>query len=99
MQRYARHLGDQPDPTIVQPTRLDPRRSSQVCGQCHSVWEFYDAGAERRANSHGFPYRPGGELRDTRFMPQPMARRDPGALAAFVERDPAFVTGSSGPTA
>ena len=94
LQRYARHLGDQPDPTIVQPTRLDPRRSSQVCGQCHSVWEFYDAGAERRANSHGFPYRPGGELRDTRFMPQPMARRDPAALAAFVERDPAFVTGS-----
>ena len=94
LQRYARHLGDQPDPTIVQPARLDPRRSSQVCGQCHSVWEFYDAGAERRANSHGFPYRPGGELRDTRFMPQPMARRDPAALAAFVERDPAFVTGS-----
>ena len=94
LQRYAQHLGDQPDPTIVQPTRLDPRRSSQVCGQCHSVWEFYDAGAERRANSHGFPYRPGGELRDTRFMPQPMARRDPAALAAFVQQDPAFVTGS-----
>ena len=94
LQRYARHFGDQPDPTIVQPTRLDPQRSSQVCGQCHSVWEFYDADAERRANSDGFPYRPGGDLRDTRYMPQPMARRDPAALAAFVERDPAFVSGS-----
>ena len=94
LQRYALHLGDRPDPTIVQPARLDPNRSSQVCGQCHSVWEFYDADGERRANSDGFPYRPGDELRDTRFMPQPMAQRDSPALAAFVERDPAFVTGS-----
>ena len=94
LQRYALHLGDRPDPTIVQPARLDPNRSSQVCGQCHSVWEFYDADGERQANSDGFPYRPGDELRDTRFMPQPMAQRDSPALAAFVERDPAFVTGS-----
>ena len=94
LQRYALHLGDRPDPTVVQPARLDPQRSSQVCGQCHSVWEFYDADGERRANSDGFPYRPGDDLRDTRFMPQPMAQRDSPALAAFVERDPAFVTGS-----
>ena len=94
LQRYALHLRDHPDATIVQPAHLDPRRSSQVCGQCHSVWEFYDAGGERRANERGFPYRPRGELRDTRFLPQPMARRDPAALAAFIERDPAFVSGS-----
>lgn len=95
--RYASHLGEGPDPTIVLPTRLDPQRSSQVCGQCHSVWEFRDPEDERRANTHGFPYRPGDELRATRFLPQPMAQRDSPELAAFIARDPAFVTGSFWP--
>lgn len=95
--RYVRHLGGRPDPTIVLPTRLDPQRSSQVCGQCHSVWEFRSAADERRANAHGFPYRPGAELRATRFLPQPTAQRDSPELAAFVARDPAFVTGSFWP--
>ena len=92
--RYRRHLGDQPDSTIVQPALLNPQRSSQVCGQCHSVWEFYNAEDERYANTHGFPYRPGDELRDTRFMPQPMEQADSAALRAFIRRDPDFVNGS-----
>lgn len=95
--RYGRHLGDRPDPTIVLPTRLDPQRSSQVCGQCHSVWEFRSAADERRANAHGFPYRPGADLRATRFLPQPAAQRESPELAAFIARDPAFVTGSFWP--
>ena len=97
LRRYRLHLTGDPDPTIVQPARLDPQRSSQVCGQCHSVWEFYDAAGERRANADGFPYRPGDELRDTRFVPQPMADRDASALQAFIDRDPEFVTGSFWP--
>ena len=39
LRRYRLHFSGQPDPTIVQPALLDPRRSSQVCGQCHSVWK------------------------------------------------------------
>ena len=97
LRRYRRHLSDLPDPTIVQPALLDPQRSSQVCGQCHSVWEFYDAEGERRANREGFPYRPGDELRDTRYMPQPMEQWDSPALVAFIEHDPEFVTGSFWP--
>ena len=97
LRRYQRHFSDQPDSTIVQPALLDPQRSSQVCGQCHSVWEFYDAEGERRANREGFAYRPGDELRDTRYMPQPMEQWDSPALAAFIEHDPEFVTGSFWP--
>ena len=92
--RYRHHVSDRRDSTIVQPALLDPQRSSQVCGQCHSVWEFYDTDGERLANEHGFPYRPGDELRDTRFLPQPTEQRDSPLLAAFVARDPAFVIGS-----
>ncbi|MDX1555019.1 MAG: cytochrome c3 family protein [Xanthomonadales bacterium] len=36
IQRHLAHLADQPDPTIVNPRRLDQQRSAEVCGQCHS---------------------------------------------------------------
>jgi len=55
----------------VLPTRLNPSLSSQVCGQCHGVWEFYDQQGERLANSAGLPYKPGDQLTSTRFMAQP----------------------------
>ncbi|MBI3493468.1 MAG: hypothetical protein HY047_17055, partial [Acidobacteria bacterium] len=51
--RYWLHLTGHADPTIVRPDRLDPKRASQVCGQCHSFWEFSDAASERRANVQG----------------------------------------------
>jgi hypothetical protein len=33
--RYALHLGDRPDPTIVNPARLGSARAADVCGRCH----------------------------------------------------------------
>ena len=94
VRRYRQHLGTDRDPTIVQPALLDPERSSQVCGQCHSVWEFYDADDERRANADGLPFRPGDELRETRYVAQPMRDPNDPVIVAFVERDPEFVDGS-----
>lgn len=91
--RYLLHFSDRPDPTIMEPTRLDPRRGSEVCGQCHSVWEFYDADDERQANNRGFPYRPGDELGATRFVAQPSADRESPAMLALLS-DPEYVRGS-----
>ena len=95
--RYLRHLTDERDPSIVHPAHLDPQRSSEVCGQCHSVWEFYDLAGEREANRDGLPYRPGDRLRDTRFVAQPMPDLDAPEITAFLERDPEFVRGSFWP--
>ena len=97
LRRYGLHMASDNDPTIVQPARLDPMRSSQICGQCHSVWEFYDASSERRANSHGLPYRPGDELRDTRFIAQPSVDRNSPNIQALIADDPEFVRGSFWP--
>ncbi len=94
LRRYGLHLTGDADPTIVQPATLDPQRSSQVCGQCHSVWEFYDLEGERRANRDGLPYRPGDELRDTRFVAQPAVDRTSADIRALVAADPEFVRGS-----
>ena len=92
--RYLSHFGVGSDSTIIQPALLDPQRSSQVCGQCHSVWEFYSPADERVANREGFPYRPGDELTDTRFIAQPMRNRNEPTLQNFLAQDPEFVRGS-----
>lgn len=95
IRRYLSHLGGSADDTtITQPALLDPQRSSQVCGQCHSVWEFYGPEDERVANADGFPYRPGDELTDTRFVAQPRQNLDSPTMRDFVAQDPEFVRGS-----
>ncbi len=64
LRRYALHFADKGDPTIVQPGRLDSRRSSEVCGQCHGV-ALSDA---RRWLAEGPSFRPGERLENHRFM-------------------------------
>ena len=89
--RYALHLTKSADASIVDPARLDPRRSAQVCGQCHSFWEFGDQAAERDANARGLPYRPGDDLRATRFIVQPTVNGGSATMQRFVADDPGFI--------
>ena len=35
VRRYALHLAGRADPTIVNPSRLSPARSADLCGRCH----------------------------------------------------------------
>lgn len=91
--RYGLHLTGRADETIVQPQRLNPKLSSQVCGQCHSVWEYYDPSGERQANADGLPFRPGDELSKTRFIVQPNRNMDSPTLKALLADDPTFLSG------
>jgi hypothetical protein len=64
LRRYMQRLSGKPDPTIVNPARLDPMRSTQVCGSCHADLE-YDFN-EKSLNEwfrDGFRFRPGDDLR------------------------------------
>ena len=54
VRRYVRHLSGAADPSIVQPQHLLPARTSEVCGQCHGVWNYYQRDDERRVNSRRF---------------------------------------------
>jgi hypothetical protein len=90
--RYSLHLSGGTDSTVVQPLRLDPGRSSQVCGQCHSLWEFYDRNGERRANLYGLPYRPGDDLSATQFIVQPTRNLQSATMKALLRDDPRFVS-------
>ncbi len=83
LRRYRLRLASRPDPTIVNPARLDARAASQVCGQCHGINLF--KGHVRR---DGKRYRPGGELGETRIIMRATekARREAEDALAATER-------------
>jgi hypothetical protein len=92
LRRYGLHFAGGPDSTIVQPARLPAQRSSEVCGQCHGLWEFYDARGERDANHNGLPFRPGDELARTRFIVQPSTNMGSATMKQLLADDPGFVS-------
>ena len=59
---------DDEDTNLVNPDHLSHQRSSQVCGQCHSVFEFFDAQGEQNFDRDGFAFRPGGDLHESRHV-------------------------------
>ena len=59
LRRYALHLGGRGDPTIVNPSRLTPARSADLCGRCHGQRITDDIG---RFLDHGDPFVPGDDL-------------------------------------
>ncbi len=61
--RYQYRLGDEVDPTIVNPEHLSAASSSQVCGQCHGMNIF-----KVRELREGVRYRAGGDLLETRII-------------------------------
>ena len=67
VRRYWSHLTGRIDPTTVQPARLDPKASSQVCGQCHGIWLFNESEAQGN-DEHGPRYRPGDDILKSRIL-------------------------------
>lgn len=76
--RYRSLLSGEPDDSIVNPAKLDPKRSTQVCGQCHGVFVMEDEYAMDYAYK-GPIYRPGDDLHKTRYFIQYPRRDDPDA--------------------
>ncbi|MFI4874833.1 MAG: cytochrome c3 family protein [Blastopirellula sp. JB062] len=58
----AAHRSGQGDGSIVNPAKLSHQRSSEVCGQCHSVHSTFDDAHAHRIDRQGGDYRPGDEL-------------------------------------
>ena len=77
LRRYRFHLKGAPDPSIVQPARLSHQRSSQVCGQCHGILEFHEKDDFQQWMDHGYPYRPGQVLSETKLVVRFQDRQQP----------------------
>jgi predicted CXXCH cytochrome family protein len=69
LRRYGLHLSSKSDPTIVNPSKLDHRKSSEACGQCHGVYLMRDEYAMKSAYE-GSLYKPGDDLHKTRYYIQ-----------------------------
>lgn len=87
--RYRQHLGNSPDPTIINPAKLDHRQSSQVCGQCHGVYIMRDEFAMQSAYE-GPLYRPGENLDQTRYYIQHPAQEPSKERWEDLQRNPEF---------
>lgn len=74
---------------IVNPKKLDSKRSAQVCGQCHGVFVQKDEFAMDFAH-HGIDYFPGGDLHRTRYYIQHPAGSGDHAKKADLEKNPDF---------
>lgn len=59
VRRYFLHLGEERDPSIVNPAFLSPERSADVCGRCHGQRITDDVGAFLTG---GDPFVPGEDL-------------------------------------
>lgn len=74
--RYALHFQKRGDQSIVNPARLSTKRSSDVCGRCHSV---HSPRYEKDWEENGESFRPGEVLEEKmrihRTFKSPEARR------------------------
>lgn len=77
------------DRTIVNPAHLDPRRSSQVCGQCHGVYIMQNEFAMDYARQ-GPLFRPGDDLDRTRYYIQHPATDPTPERKEDMEKNPEF---------
>ena len=94
LRRYRLHLTGDRDPTIVNPTRLTARLSSQVCGQCHGTSLQYDRAGVPPPDAGALPYRPGSDLDRTHFVLQPTQNLDSPLMRTILESDPAALRDS-----
>jgi predicted CXXCH cytochrome family protein len=62
LRRLALFATGRPDPTIVNPARLPPARSAEICGRCHGQRLAADVGPFL---THGDPFVPGDDLSRT----------------------------------
>jgi predicted CXXCH cytochrome family protein len=73
---------------IIQPERLDAKRSSEICGFCHSM-KWMDRGEPWRGS--GFRYRPGDDLEATTPLIQPAKAASTPGLKEYLAKNPAVL--------
>jgi predicted CXXCH cytochrome family protein len=77
------------DTAIVNPKRLPPDRSAQVCGQCHAVIQSANESLFEDWFLFGIPYRPGDDLSETRTIASPSMPIE--ELNSILKGEPDFI--------
>jgi predicted CXXCH cytochrome family protein len=84
------------DAAIVNPKRLQPERSAQVCGQCHALVKFANSRLYVDWFLFGRDYRPGGDLSEKLLTVSP-SYMPIEQLKSIVKDQPGFIESSFWP--
>jgi hypothetical protein len=97
VRRYGKHFTTRRDTEIVQPERLPHDRSAEVCGQCHatSIWTSQEA--IDHWMRHGFRYRPGDKLAESKSIVRGKLEWNPPEIRAVLEHQPQFLANTFWP--
>ncbi len=95
--RYAQHWAADGDPSIVQPERVDARRASEICGQCHAISRFPNRDEFNQWAHNGYAFRPGDVLADTRAIVRGVMDRNSPQMQAHLSELPDFIEDSFWP--
>ena len=91
LRRYALHLDRQADDSVIQPEKLTPQLSSQVCGQCHSIKLPKTKELVRKVMADGFEFRAGDDLFAADSQRVVVRKgQDAEAIKEAVQRDPTY---------
>ncbi len=99
LRRYLRYFAEMrnpesPDPTIVDPAKLDARGSVETCAQCHSFGEWKD---KRAFANRGVPFRPGNDLHESRSVFRLTDDPNDPLMADLAVNDPEALNGNFWP--
>ncbi len=89
LNRYQADRSLDPDPTIVNPAKLDAKRSSMVCGQCHGISWISNSGEYQQ---EGFRFRPGDELNLNRKLVRAAHLETQPYLKEPLKQNPRFLS-------
>ncbi len=89
LERYASHIGGDSGTGIVNPDDLDHQRSSEICGQCHSVFVTRSEFGMEYARK-GVLFRPGESIERTRYQIQHPRGRATAEAEADFQRNRSF---------
>jgi hypothetical protein len=90
LRRYAAHLGEGGDESIVNPEHLDAQQSIDVCGRCHSVHSFAGIEAAMDWSENGIDFRPGDALQDSLHVFRRGQTEEFPAVAFMAKTQPDF---------
>jgi len=91
--RYQSHLGVASAPEIVHPGKLDHKRASEICSQCHAMWQHRGVEGARAWNEHGFAYRPGTDPTESMWLLQPSRSSEDSLVSWVVKNRRSYVDG------
>jgi len=97
--RYTQHFSKSSTTNIIpktgsrwfgDPAKLDHKRSSQICGQCHGVYIYNDPKLGESFARNGPTYRPGDDIHSIRYYIQHPGSAPTPVRQEELEKNPGF---------